>query len=67
MKKRLSKKELEELADDVVITEKLSPAQEAEAREQLSAARKRTQAEMTEQERLIANLLQLKFRLVSAC
>ncbi|NLR65694.1 helix-turn-helix transcriptional regulator [Chitinophaga varians] len=63
VKKGFSKKKLEEVADDVVMTEKLSPAQEVEARKQLAAARKKTQAGMTEQERLIANLLQLKFRL----
>ncbi|MBC9934722.1 hypothetical protein [Chitinophaga qingshengii] len=63
VKKSFSKKKLEELADDVLITEKLSPGEESEARKQLSAARRETQSEMTERDRLIAHLLQLKFRL----
>ncbi|RBL88326.1 hypothetical protein [Chitinophaga flava] len=61
--KGLTKKKLADIGDNYVLTEKLSPGQEALARKQLAEARKRTQAEMSEREKLIANLLQLKFRL----
>ncbi|QJB40234.1 hypothetical protein HF324_21180 [Chitinophaga oryzae] len=63
VKKGFSKRKVKELANDILMTEKLSPQQEVEARRQLAAARKKTQSAMTERERLIANLLQLKFRL----
>lgn len=53
----------EELAEALVFPVTLTVAQKKEAVEQLAAARKKTQQEMTESDRLTLQLLQLKFQL----
>lgn len=53
----------EELAEALVFPVALTPAQKREATELLTAARKKTQREMTERDRLTLQLLQLKFQL----
>lgn len=63
LKKRLTKYTTEEVAEGLIISQKLTKAQQIEAREQLAAARKQTQALMTDTERMTASLLQLRFKL----
>lgn len=52
---------LDELADAIVFPIELTPEQQKEAREQLAAARKKTQESMTEQDRIGLLLLRLRF------
>ena len=62
--KKLSKKHTpEELVDAFVFPVKLTAKQQKEAAKQLAAARKKTQAEMTDYDRLISRLYQLRFQL----
>lgn len=53
----------EELAEAIVFPVTLTQAQKKEATEQLAAARKKGQKEMTEVDRLSLGVLQLKFQL----
>lgn len=53
----------EELAEAIVYPVSLTSKQKKEAAEQLAAARKKSQEEMTESDRLTLQLLQLKFQL----
>lgn len=62
-KKLLKKYTPEELADAFVFPVKLTAKQKKEAAEQLAAARKKTQSEMTEETKLSLRLYHLKFRL----
>lgn len=61
-KKLSTKHTLEELAEAIVFPVTLTQIQKKDAREQLAAARK-GQKEMTEDDRLSLNVLQLKFQL----
>jgi plasmid maintenance system antidote protein VapI len=62
-KKLSAKYTSEELADSMVFPVSLTRAQKKEAAEQLATARKKTQQEMTDQDRLSLQLLQLRFQL----
>lgn len=62
-KKHSTKPTPEELAEAIVFPVTLTHSQKKEAREQLAAARKEGQKEMTEEDRLTLNILQLKFQL----
>jgi transcriptional regulator with XRE-family HTH domain len=53
----------EELADSIVYPVTLTGAQKKEAAKQLAAARKKSQSEMTENDRISLQLFQLKFQL----
>lgn len=53
----------EELADAIVYPLTLTPVQKKEAAEQLAAARKKVQKEITENARISLQLFQLKFQL----
>ena len=53
----------EELVDMFVFPVKLTAKQKKEAAKQLAEARKKTQQEMTEDDRLISGLWQLRFRM----
>jgi hypothetical protein len=53
----------EELVEAYVYPSVLSPAQKKEADNQLKAARAKVQSEMTAEDRLMADVLQLRFRL----
>lgn len=62
--KKLSTKHTpEQLAEAIVFPVTLTPTQKKEAAEQLAAARKKGQKEMTENDRLSLQLFQLKFQL----
>lgn len=64
IKKNISKKYTrKELAEAIVFPVALTPAQKKQAMVQLAAARKKSQAKMTETDRLSLRLLQLKFQL----
>lgn len=54
---------LEEIADAFVFPIELTPAQQKEAKEQLAAARKKSQEEMSVETRIELNLFGLRFRL----
>ena len=62
-KRHSTKPTPEELAEAIVFPVTLSHVQKKEAKEQLAAARKEGQKEMTEDDRLSLNVLQLKFQL----
>lgn len=62
-KKVLEKYTEDEITDSLVIPQKLTVKQKREADLQLKKARKKTQSEMTEKDRLVARLLQLKFQI----
>lgn len=62
-KKLLKEHTPEELAEAFVFPVKLTAKQKKEAAKQLAEARKRTQQEMTEQDRLISRLFQIRFQL----
>jgi hypothetical protein len=62
-KKVSTKVKPEELIGDIIYPVKLTPAQRKEANRQLSEARKKTQEEMSESDRLVSKLFQLKFQL----
>jgi hypothetical protein len=62
-KKRSPKHTDQELAEAFVFPVNLTETQKKEAKEQLAAARKKGQKEMTEEVRLTMNSLQLKFQL----
>lgn len=53
----------EEIADAFILTQKLTQKQQAEAAQQLTEARKKSQQEFSDSDRLLANLLQFKFKL----
>jgi hypothetical protein len=53
----------EELAEALVFPVALTPAQQKEAAKQLAAARKKTRQEITDNDKLALQLLQLKFQL----
>ena len=61
--KRSARTRLGVVTGDVILPARLTPAQRKEAGKQLKAARKKTQAEMTETDRTTSRLLQLRFRL----
>jgi len=62
--KKLRKKYTpEELAEGFVFPVKLTAKQQKEAAKQLAEARKKTQQEMTDQDRLISGLWQFRFQL----
>jgi len=63
IKKLMEKYTPEELADAYIFPVKLTLKQKKEAATQLAEARKKTQAEMTEKDRLISRLLQFRFQL----
>jgi plasmid maintenance system antidote protein VapI len=62
-KKLLKQHTPEELAEAFVFPVKLTAKQKKEAALQLAAARKKTQEEMTEEDRLISRIYQFRFRL----
>jgi hypothetical protein len=62
-KKRSERVTQAELDGDVFIAVKLTPAQQKEADIALRAARKKTQEEMTENDRKISRLFQLRFQM----
>lgn len=53
----------QEIADSFVITERLSPLQKKAADLELKEARKRTQEQMAEKERLVMKIMQFKFQI----
>lgn len=61
--KKLDKYTAEELAEAFIFPVKLTKKQEKEAVEQLAAARRESQAKMTDNDRMTMNLFQLKFQL----
>lgn len=65
MKTKKPSKQLssEELADSIVFPITLTGAQKKEAAEQLAAARKKSQKEITDNDRISLQLFQLKFPL----
>jgi plasmid maintenance system antidote protein VapI len=64
-KKLLKKYGPEELANGFVFPVKLTAKQKKEAAEQLAAARKKTQAEMTDETKFSLNALGVRFRIES--
>lgn len=62
MTKALEKYSDKEIAEALVLPQKLTRKQQAEAAIQLAEARKKSIAKMTNAEKLAANLLQLKFQ-----
>lgn len=62
-KKLLQQHTPEELAEAFVFPVKLTAKQQKEAAEQLAAARKKTQKEMTDEDRLSCKLYQLRFHI----
>lgn len=52
-----------ELAEALVYPVNLTPAQQKQASKQLAAARKKTEKNLTEEDRLISGLFQLKFQM----
>jgi plasmid maintenance system antidote protein VapI len=63
IKKLLEKYTIEEIADAVMIPQKLTKKQQAEADLQLAEARKKNQLAFSESDRLLANLLRFKLQL----
>lgn len=63
LKKIFKESALKEIADSLVLTEKLTPRQKREADKQLAEHRSKRRAEMSPQEELRLELLKLRFRL----
>lgn len=62
--KKLNKRyKASELADSFVFRTKLSPKQKEEARSQLATARKKNSEKRTDEQKLYARILQLRFRI----
>jgi len=63
MKKLLEQYTTEEIAEAVVLPVKFTPQQQQDANRDLAEARRKSQSEMTEDQKLYAKLLQLRFQL----
>jgi plasmid maintenance system antidote protein VapI len=62
-KKLMKQYTADEITESFVVTEKLTVKQKKEAGLQLKEARKKAQSGMTEKERLVSRVLQLKFQI----